>query len=246
MNERTSSTNSPSQAQAPARGRRRFLGAGVSATPALLTLASHPALAVTCFTPSRSLSRNTSVGQELKNGICNGKSPGNYGAQTDPFDNNGKPNPAYTWPKSVPPDTPFHSVFNGTRFYIDILVIEEVVQMTPNPNGRGSDKKTVLRETIGSRSLTFWEVITLNTRSAPADLAPGASVPLDPANLGKHIAAAYLNCVNELIPLHILTAKQVQEIWLQWDTKGYFEPMAPVKWYEADIVDYLTSNGIAP
>ena len=48
------------------------------------------------------------------------------------------------------------------------------------------------------------------------------------------------------IPAYVLTKEQVQGIWTEWDTKGYYEVMAGVKWYEADIVDYLTSNGIAP
>lgn len=233
MNDRIPPTTSSVDSSPPtARGRRRFLGAGVSATPALMTLVSQPALGVTCFTPSRSLSKNTSISQAGKDGECNGRSPGNYGAQTDPLGSNGKPNPAYTWPASVPPETPFHPIFSGSRFFITT---------TSTSSSKGKSQKAPAR-----RSLTFWEVITLNPQSAPVDMAPGSSLPVDPANVGKHIAAAYLNCVNGFIPSHVLTISQVQGIWTEWDTKGYYEVTAGVKWYEADIVYYLTSNGIAP
>lgn len=91
---------------APANGRRRLIGAGASAAPFLLTLISQPALGVTCFTPSRSLSKNTSLSQAGKDGECTGaESPGNYKAQQDPSKG------AYRWPASVPPTTPMHPLF---------------------------------------------------------------------------------------------------------------------------------------
>ena len=87
-------------------GRRRFLGAGSAAAPFILTMVSQPALGVTCFTPSRSLSKNTSISQQGKYGECTGaESPGNYKRHTDPDDT------AYHWPTNCPPSTPFHSLF---------------------------------------------------------------------------------------------------------------------------------------
>ncbi|MDP1652065.1 MAG: hypothetical protein Q8L56_05005 [Rhodocyclaceae bacterium] len=119
----------PSVAKA---GRRRFLGAGSAVAPVILTMFSQPALGVTCFTPSRSLSRNTSVSQAGKNGVCTGaQSPGNYSAQT----NDGRP--SYSWP--IDYRTPFHPTFiaggSGTSFY-----------KTENNN---------------TRSLTMFEVLNL-------------------------------------------------------------------------------------
>lgn len=111
MNTPTESTkfphdDNPSVSKA---GRRRFLGVGSAVAPVILTMLSQPALGVTCFTPSRSLSRNTSVSQQDKYGECTGaQSPGNYAAQTSPGI------PAYSWP--IPPSTPFHPTFiKGTR-----------------------------------------------------------------------------------------------------------------------------------
>lgn len=86
--------------------RRRFIGKGLKAAPFVLTLASQPSLGATCFTPSRSLSRNTSLSQVGKYGECTGaESPGNYKAQQDISKN------AYHWPASVSPTDPFHPTF---------------------------------------------------------------------------------------------------------------------------------------
>lgn len=111
-------------------GRRRFLGAGVKASPFVLTLASQPALGVTCFTPSRSLSKNTSLSQAAKNGDCTGaESPGNYKAQQDPAGT------AYHWPASVKPTDPFHPFFKkgnspGVTQFTKVITNNNVVSMT--------------------------------------------------------------------------------------------------------------------
>jgi hypothetical protein len=129
----TSSAPTPAASARPDQRRRRFLGAGVSATPALLTLASSPALGVTCFSPSRSLSRNTSVSQQGQYGECtNAESPGNYSAQQDPLQG------AYHWPAAIPPTTPFHPLFSGVnrRFYqadnTTSLTLGQVLMLGPD------------------------------------------------------------------------------------------------------------------
>ena len=100
MNEQNTSDTTP-RLQANA-GRRRFLGKGALVAPAVLTLASQPALGVTCFTPSRSLSKNTSASQVGKTGEClNAESPGNYKTQSTAG------TAPYNWP--ISPSTPFHS-----------------------------------------------------------------------------------------------------------------------------------------
>jgi hypothetical protein len=79
-------------------GRRRFLGKGVKAAPFIVTLASQPALGATCFTPSRSLSKNTSLSQTNLIGECTGaKSPDYYKTAA--------------WPTAVPSTTPMHTIF---------------------------------------------------------------------------------------------------------------------------------------
>lgn len=115
MNSPIKPSSSPTLATEVKAGRRRFLGAGSAIAPVILTMVSQPALGVTCFTPSRSLSRNTSLSQQDKYGECVGaQSPGNYSQQTD------SGSPAYSWP--IDHRTPFHPTFAvgnrvGTRFY---------------------------------------------------------------------------------------------------------------------------------
>jgi hypothetical protein len=141
--DRATSTPSPG----PLRGRRRFLGAGATSTPALILLASQPALGATCFTPSRSLSANTSVSQQGKYGVCTGISPGNYKTQTSPT------SPAYNWPSAPVPSTEFHALFS---------------------KGSGAGLFTVGLKKGGTRSLTLLEVLALpnvpkDVSGVPAD-----------------------------------------------------------------------------
>lgn len=192
----------PSSEANPIRSRRRFLGAGAAVPPVLLTLASQPALGVTCFTPSRSLSKNTSVSQQAKNGECAGaESPGNYMAQQSQDSN------AYHWPAAIPPSTKFHSIFSGTRYVVNnvSLSLGQVLQLSPN----------------GS--------------------------PGDPDKVAFHLIGAYLN-VNggngAVIPQHVIDSSVIKNMWTEWNTKGYYEPMAGVKWYATEIKNYLISNGI--
>lgn len=88
---------------APDRSRRRFLGAGAAVSPAVLTLMSSPALggtSTTCFTPSRSLSKNTSLSQKDKYGTCSGcLTVTKYKSDST------------CWPSSTPNSTYFHTCF---------------------------------------------------------------------------------------------------------------------------------------
>ncbi|MBK6469177.1 MAG: hypothetical protein IPF94_00215 [Betaproteobacteria bacterium] len=86
------STERGSDAQNLSEGRRRFLRRGAATTPLLLTLTAQPALGFTCYSPSGSLSKNTSGGRNYT-GDCTGKSPGNYKAQIVPG-----PGDSYNWP----------------------------------------------------------------------------------------------------------------------------------------------------
>lgn len=70
-------TMAADQAVAKQSARRRFLGKGAVAAPAILTLAAQPALGATCYAPSGSLSKNTSGGRNYT-GTCTGFSPGRY------------------------------------------------------------------------------------------------------------------------------------------------------------------------
>jgi len=109
MNEQSSNQEArPEGVSGKGSDRRRFLGAGAAATPFLLTLVSQPALGATCFTPSRSLSRNTSVSQDGKYGEClRAESPANYAAAQQSSQG--------IWPAAVPPTTLMHPLFAQGR-----------------------------------------------------------------------------------------------------------------------------------
>lgn len=59
----------------------------------------------------------------------------------------------------------------------------------------------------------------------------------DQANLGMHLVATYLNVLSGRISF--LTISNVQAIWNEWQSKGYYTPTVGKKWYAADIVIYL-------
>ncbi len=203
-NSLTSGTSSQGETKP---NRRRFLGAGAAATPFLLTMVSQPALGVTCFTPSRSLSRNTSISQQGKYGECtNAESPGNYKAQQDSGAN------AYHWPRDVPPSTPMHPLFYEGS--------------TP-----GVSKFTIQQSNGAWRSMTLGEALGVNTAG----------------QVHFHLIGAYLNKKGgngAVIPDNVMTVQDILDMWQEWASKGYYEPMASVKWYDEDIVLYLKRNGI--
>lgn len=67
----------------------------------------------------------------------------------------------------------------------------------------------------------------------------------DKHNLGMHLVAAYLNALMGWSPF--LPATMVQNMWNEWvltgaGTMGYYTPTAGVKWYAADIVDYVKNT----
>jgi len=62
----------------------------------------------------------------------------------------------------------------------------------------------------------------------------------DPYQIGAHCVAALLNARSGWTP--VLTEAQVRNIFNEYNTKGYFQPTAGVKWYPADIVKYLQST----
>lgn len=203
---KNSDQTSAEQAKKSFAGRRRFLGkTALKAAPFVVTLASQPALGATCFTPSRSLSRNTSLSQKDFYGECTGaQSPGNYKAQQSPGS-------SYSWPASVPPSTPMHPLFKMGNS-------EGVTKFTKTVKGK------VQSQTLG-------EAISVN--------APGM--------VAFHLIGAYLNKMGgsgAIISDKAITVDGILTMWREYASKGFYEPTAGIKWYEAQIVGYLQSNGI--
>jgi len=66
-----------------------------------------------------------------------------------------------------------------------------------------------------------------------------------PDDVARHIVATLLNVAAGLAP--VLTVPEVMGIWREYilsggGGSGYFEPTAGVRWYHAEIVDYLVST----
>lgn len=211
-------------------GRRRFLGAGTSAAPALITLVSTPALGVTCFTPSRNLSQNTSLSQQAYIGQCTGATVTSYRAGTG-------------WP--VPTSTAFHPLFAGDNFYVKATT-----------NGSQARSCTLLEvmqldmTTLAPPAGTVWCTSTGQARATPKPLAAGSTTPEATTTVAKHVIAAYLNCTRLLVPANVLQAAGTHPsctlMWSDFKADGTYEVMASVLWGPTQIVDYLISNGIAP
>lgn len=165
MNDHLETATQPQAPATKASGRRRFLGAGGSAIPVVLTLASSPALAtgVSCMSPSRSMSKHLSANLRPDHGFCNGQSPGNYGARTTPGS-------GYSWPAYPLPSTPFHTVFNsGNRFSTRTLA--EVLVLNDNT----LDPANVAKHLIGAYLNIVRGLIPANVLTTTAVLAIYAS-----------------------------------------------------------------------
>ncbi|MEN6586000.1 MAG: hypothetical protein ABFE02_08170 [Sulfuricella sp.] len=199
--------------------RRGFTKSGLAASGVLLTLASRPVLACVCKSPSGFLSGNVSTHGTPQ--TCSGRTPGYWGTHPQ------------QWPSPFLPGDCKHGTSGthvsdwsgGTRFSTEF-----------NCSGNGSiyvayqeehkdskRSKTTYQSSVYSMMQVIW-------------LGGGG----DPYQLGAHIVAALLNAVKGLTPT--LTEAQVINIFNEWNLHGYFEPTAGVKWYEADIVDYLKST----
>jgi hypothetical protein len=198
--------------------------------PALLTLAGQPALGMTCFTPSRNLSRNMSVSQQGKYGECSGYGVASYASGSG-------------WP--VATTTAFHPLFAGDFFWI---------KDNSGNNLNGLRSCTLLE--ILNLNVTTLVAPTGKVWSTSAGVYRASFVPPSGASsadtiiLAKHIVAAYLNCMSLRVPPTVLAATGAHpsctSIWQDFIGDGRYEVMANVLWDAKQIKDYLTSNGIAP
>lgn len=72
--------------------------------------------------------------------------------------------------------------------------------------------------------------------------------PQDSGKVAKYLIGAYLNTKagnGAVIPTNVMTPDGILAIWSEYvSNNGFYEPVAGVKWYAAEIKDYLKSNGI--
>lgn len=68
----------------------------------------------------------------------------------------------------------------------------------------------------------------------------------DPSMVAFHIVGAYLNILNHYVSSNALTVQSLKDIWSEYAQSGKYQPVAGVYWYGSDIVNYLSTNFIAP
>jgi hypothetical protein len=64
----------------------------------------------------------------------------------------------------------------------------------------------------------------------------------DKAGLAAHLVAAVLNAQAGYTPLSVLSAAKAKEIWTDYNSRGYFEPTAGVRWDSANTIDWLKTT----
>jgi hypothetical protein len=60
--------------------------------------------------------------------------------------------------------------------------------------------------------------------------------------LAAHLVAAVLNSKAGYTPVGVLDVAKAQSIWSDYSHRGWYEPTAGVKWYEAELIDWLKTT----
>lgn len=195
--------------------RRRLTGASLGMS-AIFTLASRPVLAVQCTSASSAASGNLS-----QHGIptqCTGRTPG-YWKVAQHGDE---------WPSPYKQGTCNKGGGHGNGG----------CSSSPENWVGGTAFHPELYGTTfiaNNKSLTMNQVMIMNDHSYIGIT--------DKDNLGSHIVAALLNAASGKTD-GVLTVENVKNMWQECQIKGYFEPIAGVKWTPAQVVAYLQSTMI--
>ncbi|MBC7455969.1 MAG: hypothetical protein H7335_20185 [Massilia sp.] len=194
--------------------RRKFTMAGITASGVLLTLVSQPGMASTNCTALSSVGSNTMQSVQKMTQLCAGKAPEFYrGGNT----------------LSTNPQGITAAGANAPSTGIQSVSIRSPVGW-PSQVSPSTLFRTVF-PCVGSTAGTF------GTSTLGAMLSHES---FDTSKLGMYMVATYLNIMSNRTPFP--TAPQLQAIWYDWQTYGYYSPTAGVKWYAADIVLYLSGN----
>jgi len=191
---------------------RRKLAGAAIGATAILTLASQPVLAGVCRSPSAAFSGNMS--HHGTPITCSGRSPGFWKERPE------------EWPTTYDPGScsdQCNKVENwsaGTLFH----PLFAGDNFFANIDGDSMTDPT---------SLSMMQVMQMNDGNNSWHLS-------DPDNLGAHIVAALLNAEAGLTP--VLSVPDVTNMWREWESQGYFEPVAGVQWNSKDIVKYIVST----
>lgn len=220
MADNKSNSSDPSQATLPDTvvsvntSRRRLTGAGLGMS-AIFTLASRPVLAIGCASASAAASGNLS-----QHGIppqCTGRTPGywkvaQHGDEWPDPYKQGSCNDNGNGNGNGGCSNSPENWVAGTGFHPELYGTKFMVN---------------------NKSLSMNQVMVMNDSSYLG--------LTDKDNLGSHIVAALLNAASGKTD-GVLTVAQVKTMWTECQMKGYFEPIAGVKWSPAQVVTYLQST----
>lgn len=196
--------------------RRRLTGAGLGMS-AIFTLASRPVLAVQCAPASAAASGNLSPHGTPPQ--CTGLTPG-YWKTAQHGDE---------WPAPYKQGTCNDNAGGGGDGGCANSPTNWEAGTAFHPEFYGT------KFISGNKSLSMNQVMLLNDSSYLG--------LTDKDNLGSHIVAALLNAASGKTD-GVLTVAQVKNMWKECQIKGYFEPIAGVKWSPAQVVAYLQSTMI--
>lgn len=193
--------------------RRRLTGAGLGMS-AIFTLASRPVLAAQCAPASAAASGNLS-----QHGIppqCTGRTPGYWKVKQHGGE----------WPAPYQQGTCNNSGGGGDGG-------------CANSPGNWAGGTAFHPELYGSKFMVNQKSLTMNQVMVMNDSSYLGLTDKD--NLGSHIVAALLNAASGKTN-GVLTVAKVKTMWSECQIKGYFEPLAGVKWSPAQVVAYLQTT----
>lgn len=199
------------------KSRRRLTGAGVGVS-AIFTLASRPVLAIQCVAASAAASGNLSHHGTPPQ--CVGRTPGFWKVAQHRTE----------WP------SPYQQ---GTANSASISTSGNFGSSSSPSNWSGGT--TFHPEFYGTKFIKNNQSLTMNQVMVMNDSSYLGMTDKD--NLGAHCAAALLNAASGRTP-GVLTVEKVKTMWSECQTKGFFEPIAGVKWSPAQVVAYLKTTMI--
>jgi hypothetical protein len=199
-------------AKPPSADRRRWLKAGLSTPPVLMTVASRPVLASTCVPPSAYVSLGASApGMKMD---CLGDGPQTWSSGDD-------------WPSGYYPGKAAEKDEDKER--------KETRQASGSFNS-AVDQATRFNacfEPDLNGNPTLSDVLGYGNIANVSDTVH---------TVARYVTAALLNNASNKVPETVLRAMTIQHIWTEFARTGSFAPTRGASWSATEIVEYLRST----
>ena len=106
--------------------------------------------------------------------------------------------------------------------------------VVPESKGPGQPEATTFNSVFGTGYSTVPPTTLLNVLSLSSDTGRDG--------LAKHLVAAYLNALKNYTPPAVLDVLTAKNIWTSFETRGFYEPSAGIKWF-LDRTEPASSQG---